>query len=293
MFTVGPRTRSSARPRATAPEGAAPSRCTPSVARGLVLSGRAPDALIVSGPLTLAGETRLRELPRDLTCTRLDVSNCDHLTRLPSVLRAEGVIARALPVRELEGDWLVRGHLDLSGNRTLTALPERLTASSLDVSGCSSLRALPSTMHLTGTLELADSGLTDVPSGLRVRLTWHGVPIDEKLAFRPDEVRARDVLFERNLTRRRLMLDRVGLARFFHELGGLVLDRDRDAGGERRLLMATLPDDEPIVVLSVRCPSTGRPYVLRVPPHVRRCRQAAAWLAGFDDERAYDPVQEA
>jgi len=41
-----------------------------------------------------------------------------------------------------------------------------------------------------------------------------------------------------------------------------------------------------------RCPSTGRKYLLRVPPHIADCRAAAAWLAGFNNPDEYRPVQE-
>jgi hypothetical protein len=33
--------------------------------------------------------------------------------------------------------------------------------------------------------------------------------------------------------------------------------------------------------------------VLRVPPWTRTCREAAAWIAGFEDPDEYQPVIEA
>jgi hypothetical protein len=47
-----------------------------------------------------------------------------------------------------------------------------------------------------------------------------------------------------------------------------------------------------MVYLSVRDPSTGRGYLLRVPPTMETCHQAAAWTAGFDDPADYRPVAE-
>lgn len=46
------------------------------------------------------------------------------------------------------------------------------------------------------------------------------------------------------------------------------------------------------VCVSVQCPSTGRRYLIRVPPNTRTCHQAAAWIAGFDDPRKYNPIIE-
>jgi hypothetical protein len=246
----------------------------------------------VSGALRLNGETRLRELPRLLECTHLEVNDCPNLELLPERLRATTVQAARTGMRELTGDWLVREHVSLSSNRHLRQLPERFTARSLDVANCPRLTQLPAALHLTHWLEVASSGLTGVPSGLRVNIHWQGTAVDERTAFRPEDLKAVEILSVRNVTRRRVLLERFGLDRFVREVGGLVIDRDRDAGGERQLLTIPLEGDEAIVALRVICPSTAHTYVLRVPPHLRTCRRAAAWLAGFDNEQDYRPIIE-
>ena len=72
-----------------------------------------------------------------------------------------------------------------------------------------------------------------------------------------------------------------------------VLDADRDPGGPRRLVRVAMgKDDEPLVCVSVVCPSTGRQYVIRVPPTTTSCHQAAAWIAGFDNPNDYHPLVE-
>jgi hypothetical protein len=271
---------------------AEPLRVAPDAVRKLLRAGNLPTALVVTGPVRLLNESWLRELPTSLECTHLDVSGCPNLEVLPERLRATSVHAARTAVREIPGDWLVREHLDLRANPHLTSLPERLTARSLDVSTCPRLLTLPANLHLTHWLELAGSSLTSLPTGLRVQLRWQGTTVDERTAFRPEELRAADLLQVRNVTHRRVLLERFGLDRFMHEVGGLVLDRDRDAGGERQLLSVPLPNDEPLHVLRVNCPSTAHVYMLRVPPHVRTCRRAAAWLAGFEHERDYRPLIE-
>lgn len=269
-----------------------PVRTTPEAARALLLSGRMPDELIVSGALRLTGERRLRALPRLLECTHLAVTDCPNLEVLPERLRATSVQAARTGIRELAGDWLVREHVNLSRNPHLRRLPERLTARTLDVGNCPQLLQLPATLHLTSWVEVAGSGLTGLPSGLRVNIHWQGTPMDERTAFRPEELKAIEILNVRNVTQRRVLLERFGLDRFIQEVGGLVIDRDRDAGGERQLISIPLDNDEPVVALRVRCPSTAHSYVLRVPPHVRTCRWAAAWLAGFENEHDYQPIIE-
>jgi hypothetical protein len=290
-LTPGPAA-SVARPAAPA-STAEPLHVAPDAVRKLLRAGNVPAALVVTGPVRLLNESWLRELPASLECTHLDVSGCTNLDVLPERLRATSVHAARTAVREIPGDWLVREHLDLSANPHLVSLPERLTARSLDVSTCPILLTLPANLHLTHWLELAGSGLTSLPAGLRVQLRWQGTTVDERTAFRPEELRAADLLQVRNVTHRRVLLERFGLDRFMHEVGGLVLDRDRDAGGDRQLLSVPLPDDEPLHVLRVNCPSTAHVYMLRVPPQVRTCRRAAAWLAGFEHERDYRPLIEA
>jgi hypothetical protein len=277
---------------AGSPAVAQPRPLSPEAARKLLRTGPLPPALVVNGSLRLLGESWLRELPASLECTHLDVTGCTNLDVLPERLRATSVHAVRTAVREIPGDWLVREHLDLSENPQLVSLPQRLTARSLDVSGCAKLLLLPASLHLTHWLEVAGSGLTGLPPGLRVPLRWQGTTVDERTAFRPEELRAADLLRVRNVTHRRVLLDRFGLDRFIQEVGGLILDRDHDAGGERQLLSVPLPDDEPIHVLRVKCPSTAHLYMLRVPPQVRTCRRAAAWLAGFEHERDYHPLLE-
>ena len=73
-----------------------------------------------------------------------------------------------------------------------------------------------------------------------------------------------------------------------------VVDSDSDPGGERRLLRIGFggSEDEDIVCLEVRCPSTARKYLLRVPPQTTGCAQAAAWVAGFNSARQYRPLVE-
>ena len=81
----------------------------------------------------------------------------------------------------------------------------------------------------------------------------------------------------------------MGYLRFSQEAHAQILDEDSDSGGTRQLLLIDLQQDEPLVGLSCCCPSTGRQYFLRVPPQIKTCHHAAAWMAGFDDPSLYRP----
>ena len=124
------------------------------------------------------------------------------------------------------------------------------------------------------------------------RLRWRGVRIDQRVAFQPESLTASEILQERNAELRRVKIERMGALEFAQQANAQVLDEDRDPGGPRRLLRIDLQEDEPLVGLNCRCPSTGREYLLRVPPQMKSCHQAAAWIAGFDDPSDYHPDHE-
>jgi hypothetical protein len=206
-------------------------------------------------------------------------------------------VSGALDFANTPLDWLPDGlqcaSLNLNNCHALQQLPERLETRFLDISGCTQILELPESTKIFSVLEMAGSSLRGLPSHMQIRLHWEGVHVTERTAFYPETISGQAVLQEENLELRRIMLERVGYERLMLEVGGLILDRDQDAGGERKLIRIPLDDDEDIVMVAVVCPSTAHQYVLRVPPFMRSCRQAVAWIAGFDDSNAYRPVVEA
>jgi hypothetical protein len=178
--------------------------------------------------------------------------------------------------------------LDLSGN-PLTRLPPGLKVKDLMIEGCTSLRHWPSDLEAQA-LFLANAGLTELPSTLHTaRLFWHSVPIDARIAFQPETISAREVLNEPDAELRRVLLAQMGYERFVREADAQEIDCDMDAGSIRRLLRIELPRDEPFVGLVVIDPVTARQSVLRVPPEMQTCQQAAAWMAGLEEIENYRP----
>ena len=258
--------------------------------------GSLPPDLCVEYRLDLEGCAELRSLHAGLKTGSLILRNCVTLDSLP-----EGLDVYFLDITGCTGlrGWpraaSVRiGRLNASGCTWLRTLPPWLTTlAQLDVSGCANLNALPEGLQVTSWIDLAATGITSLPASLQsVRLRWRGVPIDARVAFQPETITVREILGEPNAELRRVLLERMGYEAFLSQAQAQVLDRDRDPGGERRLLRVSLPEDEPLVCLCVICPSTGRQYVLRVPPTMRSCRQAAAWIAGYDNPADYQPLAE-
>ncbi|MCB1606131.1 MAG: hypothetical protein KDI71_04010 [Xanthomonadales bacterium] len=255
-----------------------------------------PTDLRVASRLILDGSPRLRSLPENLKVGSLSLRNCMALEALP-----EGLECWFLDLSGCEHfhQWpqqaVVRnGSLILRDCRRLAALPEWLSRlANLDLAGCPQIDRVPEQLVLTGWLDLAATAITALPAQMGdTRLRWRGVRIDQRVAFQPESLTASEILQERNAELRRVKIERMGALEFAQQANAQVLDEDRDPGGPRRLLRIDLQEDEPLVGLNCRCPSTGREYLLRVPPQMKSCHQAAAWIAGFDDPSDYHPDHE-
>jgi hypothetical protein len=258
-----------------------------------------PQDIAVESILNLANCEDLIELPVGLTVGSLNLRGCRSLQALPENLDVWFL--------DLMGCWSFQhwprtanirtGTLNLRGCTAMTQLPDYLgTLAALNVRDCPNLRSLPEGLRITGWIDIAQSGLAEtrkLPKSLQgVELRWQGVRVDERIVLRPETITLQEILAEKNVERRRVLLDRFGMSRFMQEAKAQVLDSDTDLGGPRQLLKVDLSEDEPLVALACRCPSTGRQYFLRVPPTTQSCHQAAAWIAGFDDPDDYVPLIE-
>jgi hypothetical protein len=152
---------------------------------------------------------------------------------------------------------------------------------------------LPDDLIVDQWIDIGDTRVRTLPESLsQAELRWNGIPLDQRILSHPETISVEEILSEFNVEIRRVMLERVGFDRFMQQAKAEELDRDTDAGGVRRLLKIQPLYDEPIVGLLVNDPSTGRQYILRVPPYVETCHQAAAWIAGFDNPDDYHPLLE-
>lgn len=255
-----------------------------------------PADLRVESRLILDNSPRLRALPANLKVGSLSLRNCTALEALP-----QGLECWFLDLTGCEQfhQWPERANISsgaviLRDCRRLASLPGWLRRlANLDLAGCLQIQSLPKDLVLTGWLDLAGTAINELPESMATtRLRWRGVRIDRRLAFQPQSLIASEILSQRNTELRRVMIERMGALEFAKQVNAKILDEDSDAGGARRLLQIPLPEDESLVGLNCRCPSTGREYLLRVPPNTQSCHQAAAWIAGFDDPRDYHPDQE-
>lgn len=231
---------------------------------------------LTAGSISLRNCTALESLPENLSCWFLDMTGCSRFSGWPNQAS------------------LQRGSLVLRGCLAVSQLPPWIgRLSHLDLSGCVQLTHLPEGIEVTSWVDVGGTGITGLPASLQgASLRWRGVRVDQRIAFHPDQISAKEALAQSNAELRRVMIERIGYLRFAQETNPTRLDQDRDAGGLRQLLRIELDEDEPLVGLSCCCPSTGRQYLIRVPPTMESCHQAAAWVAGFDDPALYHPDME-
>jgi len=215
-------------------------------------------------------------LPEGLECYFLDISGCTAIEAWPRQARVE------------VGRFAARGCLQLR------VLPQWLKSiAQLDLRDCANIRELPEDLQVGSWIDIGGTRIRSLPPALKdVQLRWRGVAVDERIAFNPETITAQEILAEDNAEKRRILLERMGYEAFLSHAKAEILDEDRDAGGLRRLLRVPMGNDEPLVCVSVICPSTQRQYVIRVPPQMDSCHRAVAWVAGFDDPSLYQPLVE-
>lgn len=255
-----------------------------------------PDDLQVAYKLDLSDCQALETLPSNLKVGTLMLRNCRSLQQLPEGLEVSFLDISGCPQLQTwpQQIHIGQGGLYARGCVGFTRLPDTIgPLAQLDVSGCSRLQQLPEGLRVSSWVDIADTGITQMPTSLQgVQLRWRDVFVEERIVLHPETITVEEILTERNAEIRRVLLERFGYDHFMLQAQAEVLDVDQDPGGERRLLRVPLEGDEDLVCLSVCCPSTADQYIIRVPPDMQSCHQAAAWIAGFDDPDQYQPLVE-
>ena len=116
---------------------------TPDEAAALILSGTAPDNLVVQGDLDLSMQQTLTSLPSGLQVRNLTLDNCSALTELPASLQCYQLKAANTPLKSLPVDIQVTYQINLSNCTQLESLPTGLKTGGLNLHNCSALKTLP------------------------------------------------------------------------------------------------------------------------------------------------------
>ena len=263
-----------------------------------------PESLCIGGDFTLTSLKNLTGLPKNLEVKgTLSINSCHSLRAIPANtrIRESLSIVNCQEFFDLPENFEVFDFLELRNCPNLRVLPPRLTIrrkhknegglwAALCVAGCPNLTSLPEDILVPGAIELANSGLKGLPRRLqKTAILWRAMPVPPQYVFAPESLNPTELLRQNNAELRRFMLERVNLDDLIGRMRHKVIDEDKDAGGTRRLYYV---DQLHSAFLYCQCPSTQRKYLLRVPPQMKSCHEAAAWMAGFDNPDDYDPIQE-
>lgn len=211
---------------------------------------------------------------------------CKHpLKILSSRIQARHIfVERCYQLEEVNGVLKAEGFLSFAHCRKLSCIGPDVTCEA------------PTWMYtLVGRLLLENTNLRELPEALQqCELQWQGYLIPAEAVFYPERLEPGRILHTANAELRRLMLERVGLDKVLQQAESTLIDSDRDSGGARSLISVPRENRFGREARFLRChdPSTGREYLLSVSPDCNTCREAAAWLAGFNDPDDYDPVLE-
>ncbi|NJM63931.1 MAG: hypothetical protein HC849_33415 [Oscillatoriales cyanobacterium RU_3_3] len=105
---------------------------------------------------------------------------------------------------------------------------------------------------------------------------YRGVRLPETYGrVAPESWQAQWLLTEKNAELRRVLIQAIGYERICQELQALELDSWQEY---TLLKIDSDVDIEPIHLLKMTCPSTGKIHVLRVPPGVRSAKEAISWV---------------
>ena len=116
---------------------------------------------------------------------------------------------------------------------------------------------------------------------------WHGVVVDRSLVIEPERITIAAIDGERNVERRRVMIERFGVERLIREGGAKLVDEDETGRLWRRdLPLVNWTRDEPVVMVEVvnatpEPDGSRKTYFLRVPPNTFWARSAVAWTFGL------------
>jgi hypothetical protein len=117
--------------------------------------------------------------------------------------------------------------------------------------------------------------------------SYKGIRVTEEIILCPETLTVEQFLGEKNILVRHIMIERFGADRLIRDQKAETLD-ESSWGTLYRL---DFHDDQPLVMIEVTCPSTGRRYLLRVPPALGTAQEAVAWTFDLSPE-AYNPIEQ-
>lgn len=118
----------------------------------------------------------------------------------------------------------------------------------------------------------------------------HGIRVDQKVIEAPDTLTVEEIRSHPNVEIRRIMVERFGQERYLRESNAKMIHKD-DFG---TLWQVDMVNDEPITMVEVlnatpEPDGTYKNYFLRVPPTMKRAKEAVAWTGSMTEDE-YNPT---
>ena len=108
--------------------------------------------------------------------------------------------------------------------------------------------------------------------------TFNGVSVDEQIIMKPETQTIEQIREEQNEEVKRIRIERYGWDRYFDKIGAKLVDsRSNGVEGNKEYLFTSEQDG--MTALMCICPSTGKEFVLEVPPTTKKCKEAQTWLS--------------
>jgi len=114
---------------------------------------------------------------------------------------------------------------------------------------------------------------------------WHGVHVPAHVVEQPERITLAEIRAETHAERKRVLRERYGEDRYLAAVGARLIHADVERARKGAARRELLEDDEGRRFLRGSDGSTGRVYVMEVPPEVTTCAQAHAARSGFDEGR--------
>lgn len=109
--------------------------------------------------------------------------------------------------------------------------------------------------------------------------TIRGVEVDEQIVMRPKTQTIEQIRKEENEEVKRIRIERFGWETYLAKIDAKLLDqRQNDIEGTKEFLFNAKEDN--MTALLCVCPSTGKEFVLEVPPETKTCLDAQNYLSG-------------
>ena len=119
---------------------------------------------------------------------------------------------------------------------------------------------------------------------------WRGVSVPREWIEEPESVTAEMIVKEDNQERKRTLCEVLGWNNALELIEAETVQRD-DWGALLKTDKLGDDDGKRATFCKVECPSSGREYLLRVPPDTKTCHAGLAWAAGVSEDD-YDFVIE-